>query len=133
MEKKSKAKKNALKRIDMDNGEYWVIEGPPEPVSPEEWQEIVGQLRIPSAEEGWRGVGLGDKVRVRSTAVTEAKGLAGLVGMVCGQTTPSVTQGLIGEIVGEPKQDYAVNVLFEGRETTWFAPDLLELVESPPR
>ena len=133
MNKENKAKENPLKGIDTGDGEYWVIEGSPKPITQEEFEESLNLPWASSAEEDW-GMGFGDKVRVRLTPVTEEKGLAGLVGMVCGQTTPSITRGLIGEIVGEPKQDYAINVLFEDLGTSiWFAPELLELIESAPR
>jgi hypothetical protein len=69
----------------------------------------------------------GDNVRVRSVPETEARGVAGLVGQACGETTPSVT-GV--SVIGQVTQDYALNVHFEGRdETLWFAADLLELVD----
>jgi hypothetical protein len=54
-------------------------------------------------------------------------GVAGLVGQVYGETTPSVT-GVT--VVGQLVSDYALNVHFEGRtETLWFTPELLELVD----
>ena len=68
----------------------------------------------------------GDNVRIRSSVETEAKGLAGLIGQVYGQTTPSVT-GI--EVIGELSSDYAINVFFEDRnESFWFAPALVEFV-----
>ena len=69
----------------------------------------------------------GDNVRVRSTPETEALGVAGQVGQVYGETTPSVTGvAVIGRLGG----DYALNVHFEGRtDTLWFAPELLEFVD----
>jgi len=69
----------------------------------------------------------GDNVRVRSVPETEALGVAGLSGQVYGETAPSVT-GVA--VIGQAKQDYALNVHFEGRkETLWFAPELLEFVD----
>lgn len=69
----------------------------------------------------------GDNVRVRPSPETEARGVAGLVGQVYGETTPSVT-GVA--VVGEVTHDYALNVHFEGRsESLWFAPELLEFVD----
>ena len=61
----------------------------------------------------------GDNVRLRSTPETEALGVAGQVGQVFGETTPSVTGvAVTGQLVG----DYALNVHFEGRtDTLWFA------------
>src|SRR5690242_2367588 len=77
-----------------------------------------------------RPVSFCDKVRVRATPQTEQRGVAGLVGVVYGETRPSVT-GV--EAVGEVTSDYAVNVHFEGRaETFWFAPELLEFVDETP-
>ena len=69
----------------------------------------------------------GDNVRVRSTPDTDALGLAGRVGQVYGETTPSVTSvTVVGKLVG----DYALNVHFEGRaDTLWFAPELLEFID----
>ena len=72
-------------------------------------------------------ISFGDRVRVRSTPVTEEEGLAGLVGQVYGETTPSVT-GV--KVIGEIKEDFAVNVYFESRnEGQWFAPDMLEYMD----
>ena len=75
-------------------------------------------------------ISFGDRVRVRATPATGAAGLAGLVGDVYGETTPSVT-GV--KIIGSLKEDYAVNVHFEGREGEfWFNPDDLEFVDHAP-
>jgi hypothetical protein len=69
----------------------------------------------------------GDNVRMRSTPETEALGVAGRIGQVWGQTTPSVT-GVA--VVGRLDSDYAINVHFEGRaEILWFTPELLEFVD----
>jgi hypothetical protein len=69
---------------------------------------------------------LGDKVRIRSTDVTESLGVAGQTGIVYGYTTPSVT-GV--DVIGNTPEDYAVSVGIEGRnEQFWFAVDLLEFV-----
>ncbi len=54
-----------------------------------------------------QSISFGDHVRVRSTPLTEVRGLAGLDGNVHGETTPSVT-GV--EVIGELKSDYAINV-----------------------
>ena len=68
----------------------------------------------------------GDKVRIRSTDATEARGVAGQTGIAYGYTTPSVT-GV--EVIGNPSEDYAVSVGIEGlNEQFWFAEDLLEFV-----
>lgn len=72
-------------------------------------------------------IGFGDNVRVLSTPETKALDLAGQVGQVYGETTPSVT-GVV--VVGQLVRDYAVNVHFDGRtDTLWFAPELLEFVD----
>ena len=72
-------------------------------------------------------ISFGDNVRVRSTPVTEERGLAGLSGQVYGETTPSVMDV---EVIGQPKTDYAINVFFETQKKSyWFASDLLELVD----
>lgn len=72
----------------------------------------------------------GDKVRIRHSPETESKGLAGLVGNVYGQSTPSVT-GV--EVIGELTSDYAINVFFKDRdESFWFAPALVEFVDHAP-
>ena len=75
-------------------------------------------------------ISFGDRVRVRSTEITVERGIAGLVGQVYGQTTPSVT-GV--EVIGETKSDHAINVDFEGLGAEyWFAPELLEFVDHAP-
>ena len=51
-------------------------------------------------------IGFGDNVRVRSTPNTRDCPVAGLVGKVLGETTPSVT-GV--QVIGELKTDYALN------------------------
>jgi hypothetical protein len=69
----------------------------------------------------------GDNVRIRPSPETESKGLAGLVGNVYGQKTPSVSAV---EVIGELTSDYAINVFFEDRhESFWFAPALVEFVD----
>jgi hypothetical protein len=71
-------------------------------------------------------ISFGDNVRVRDTAATRTAGVAGLIGSVYGETTPSVT-GV--DVIGEITHDYAINVHFEERgEAFWFAPDQLEFV-----
>jgi hypothetical protein len=75
-------------------------------------------------------ISFGDNVRIQSTPLTQALGLAGALGNVHGETTPSVT-GV--EVIGEIKEDFAVQVFFDDREEgSWFAPDLLELVDHAP-
>jgi hypothetical protein len=75
-------------------------------------------------------VSFGDNVRVASTPLTTSLGLAGLTGVVYGETTPSVT-GV--EVVGRATADYAVNVQLDGRdESLWFASELVEFVDHAP-
>jgi hypothetical protein len=72
-------------------------------------------------------ISFGDNVRVRNSVETQAAEVAGLIGQVYGETTPSVT-GV--EVIGDVTRDYAINVFFEEQdESLWFSPDLLELVD----
>jgi len=69
----------------------------------------------------------GDKVRIRSSNVTEALGIAGQTGIVYGSTTPTIT-GV--RVIGNPPEDYAISVTLDGRnDQLWFAEDLLEFVD----
>ena len=72
-------------------------------------------------------ISFGDNVRVLSSTETDEKNLSGKIGQVYGETTPSSTSV---EVIGEVKDDFAINVSFEdvGSEY-WFAPELLELVD----
>ncbi len=74
-------------------------------------------------------ISFGDNVRVRSTPDTVARGLAGRVGQVSGETTPSVT-GI--PVIGTPASDYALHVDFDPDEDLWFAPELLEFIDHAP-
>lgn len=75
-------------------------------------------------------ISFGDNVLIRSTPLTQKLGLAGFVGNVQGETTPSVT-GV--EVIGKLREDYAIHVFFEDREEGyWFAPELLEFVDHAP-
>jgi hypothetical protein len=75
-------------------------------------------------------ISFGDRVRIRSAAVTDALGVAGKTGIVHGQTAPSVT-GV--DVIGGVPDDYAIAVMIEGRpESLWFAEGLLELVNHQP-
>ena len=77
-----------------------------------------------------QAISFGDHVRVRVTPHSERAGVAGLVGQVYGETTPSVTSV---EVIGDLSSDFAINVYFEERRTAlWFAPDLLECVDHAP-
>ncbi len=74
-------------------------------------------------------ISFGDRVRVREAPETTAVGVAGLVGEVMGETTPSAT----GVTVIGQSGDFAINVVFEGNQNTyWFAEELLELVDHSP-
>ena len=69
----------------------------------------------------------GDKVKIKDSVLTQEKGLAGKIGEVYGQTTPSMMNF---EIIGTPKEDIAVNVYFDDLKTSyWFDADLLETVD----
>ena len=75
-------------------------------------------------------ISFGDNVSVRQTPETQAAGLAGLSGNVYGETTPSSTNV---EVIGELKEDYAINVHFEKLgESFWFSQDLLEFIDHAP-
>ncbi len=75
-------------------------------------------------------ISFGDNVRVLATPLTEGLELAGLVGQVHGETTPSVT-GV--EVIGGVSEDYAINVFFDDRkESYWFVAELLELIDHAP-
>lgn len=69
----------------------------------------------------------GNKVKIKDSPETREKGLAGKVGDVYGQTTPSMMDF---EIIGTPKDDFAVNVYFDDLQTSyWFDADLLETID----
>lgn len=75
-------------------------------------------------------ISFGDRVRVRPVKTTIDAGLAGRVGQVYGETTPSIT-GV--NVIGDVTADYAINVNFETIEGEyWFPPDLLEFVDHAP-
>lgn len=75
-------------------------------------------------------IAFGDKVRIYTTLATEAAGVAGLVGQVYGETTPSMTAV---EVIGQADDDYAINVFFQDRnQSFWFAAGLLEFVDHGP-
>jgi len=72
-------------------------------------------------------ISFGDNVRVVTTPLTTAHGLAGRVGQVYGETRPSVTGC---EVIGEVVDDYAVNVQLEGLpDSLWFSSALIEFVD----
>jgi len=72
----------------------------------------------------------GDNVRIVTTPLTAARGLAGAAGAVYGETTPSVTKV---DVIGVLTSDYGLNVYFADRhEGFWFAPELVEFVDHAP-
>lgn len=75
-------------------------------------------------------VRFGDRVRVCDTDAARHLGLVGLMGMVDGETTPSVT-GV--DVIGRPAGDFALNVELDGGAGNfWFAADCLEFVDHAP-
>lgn len=69
----------------------------------------------------------GNKVKIKYSPLTQEKGLAGKIGEVYGQTTPSMMDF---EIIGTPKEDFAVSVYFDDlKNSFWFDADLLETVD----
>ncbi|MDX1499501.1 MAG: hypothetical protein R3176_06370 [Woeseiaceae bacterium] len=72
-------------------------------------------------------VSFGDTVRIVDAEITRELGIAGFVGTVYGETTPS-SSGV--EVFGELRTDTAVNVFFEDLDKAyWLAPDLVEFVD----
>lgn len=70
----------------------------------------------------------GDFVQVVENPLTNRLGLAGLTGRVYGEATPSIT---CISVVGEPEDDYAVNVYFNRlNKTCWMSPQCLRLIVS---
>jgi len=70
----------------------------------------------------------GNKVRIKKTPETEEKSLANKEGEVFGQTTPSMMDL---EVIGNLKEDFAVNVHFEDLDKSfWFTKDLIENLDS---
>jgi hypothetical protein len=70
----------------------------------------------------------GNKVMIKSSPETIDKGLAGKIGKIFGETTPSMMDF---EIIGELKEDYALGVYFEDiKQQIWFSEDLIELLDN---
>jgi hypothetical protein len=96
------------------------------------WRDLIQALirgRLPSQPEKSQ-VTFGDNARILETPATSGRGLAGRVGTVHGQTTPSIT-GL--DVIGTPTEDYAVNVFFDDLgEGFWFADNVVEFVDHSP-
>jgi hypothetical protein len=74
--------------------------------------------------------GFGDHVRIRPSPETEALGIAGLDGLVFGESKPS-SSGV--EVVGLAPDDYVLNVFIESRdEDYWLRPELVEFLDHAP-
>jgi len=74
--------------------------------------------------------GFGDRVRIRSTSVAEDAGIAGLEGVVHGESVPSAS-GV--QVVGPAPDDYVLNVhVEESGEEYWLAPEHVELLDHNP-
>jgi hypothetical protein len=71
----------------------------------------------------------GDSVRIRRSAETEVAGIAGRVGQIYGETTPSST-GVV--VIGDHRRDYAISVHLGDGEDYWLAEELLEFVDHAP-
>jgi hypothetical protein len=72
---------------------------------------------------------LGEKVRVRTTPLTQQIGCAGSLGFIDGVVRPSTCTV---HVIGESSKDVALSVLIEdGLDQYWFAPELLEFVSRP--
>jgi hypothetical protein len=69
----------------------------------------------------------GDHVRIRPSPETEALGIAGLDGLVFGESRPS-SSGV--EVVGAAPNDYVVNVFIDSRdEGYWLRPELVDFLD----
>lgn len=74
-------------------------------------------------------ISFGDNVRDRATPLTELE-LAGLVSQIYGET-PFV---IGGEVIGESREDYVLNISFDDRKESYrFVGELLELTDCLPR
>jgi len=70
----------------------------------------------------------GNKVMIKNSPQTVEKGLAGKIGVIFGETTPSMINF---EIIGTPKEDYAISVHFDDLgESFWFDAELLEQIDA---
>lgn len=71
---------------------------------------------------------LGNNVKIKSSPETIEAGLAGKNGVIFGVTVPSLS-GV--DVIGDLKEEYAVNVYFEDlEENFWFDPELIEMIDS---
>lgn len=72
-------------------------------------------------------ISFGDNVRIRNAPETERLKLAGKIGSVYGETTPSIS-GV--DVIGVLERDYAVNVFFDDLDDGfWFSDHLVEFVD----
>jgi len=72
-------------------------------------------------------ISFGDNVRVKTSDVTKQAGIAGVVGAIFGETTPSKT-GVF--VVGTPTRDFALFVQPEDNANGfWIDPDQLEFID----
>lgn len=88
--------------------------------------ELIGEIR---RRTGWANpqITIGDRVRVLSTDITDALGVAGHTGIVHSQTTPSF-MGVA--VIEKPARGYAFFIQIEGRnEPLWLAEHVLEFVD----
>jgi len=70
----------------------------------------------------------GNKVKIKCSTETEAKGLASKIGEIYGHTTPTVT-GV--DVIGKTDKDFALNVYFDDiKESFWFDQSLIELLDN---
>ncbi len=73
---------------------------------------------------------LGDRVRIRRTAVTHQAAIAGLEGQIYGETVPSLS-GV--QVLGPCPDDFALNVYIEERGSDhWLAPEHVEFMDHAP-
>jgi len=78
---------------------------------------------------GTSAISFGDTVLVLDTEQTRSAGVASIRGVVYGETTPSVTKV---EVIGEPTEDFAINVQPDTGESFWITEQLLELIDHSP-
>jgi hypothetical protein len=72
----------------------------------------------------------GNRVRIRTTPQATAAGLAGELGEVRGETTPSVT-GV--DVIGSTESDRALHVHVDHLDRgAWFSVDMLEFIDHGP-
>ena len=66
----------------------------------------------------------GDRVRIKSTRLTDSTGLSRRIGCIYGRAIPSAS-GIA--VIGATDDDYALNVRFDdGAGSHWFSLELLE-------